>query len=105
MLNTKKETISDKLLSPEASPEARSYLTNTERLKAPKLSYWLQRCKKVLATNTYPSLDLNKNESDALYSLPFFKKFRISVMQISQQSYVPVWQKENGEVIADSFKI
>ena len=48
----------------------------------------------------------DKNKLDyEIHWVPFFRKFRKSVIQISQQSSVPVWQKENGEVIADSSKI
>ena len=48
----------------------------------------------------------DKNKLDyEIHWVPFFRKFRKSVIQISQQSSVPIWQKENGEVIADSFKI
>ena len=48
----------------------------------------------------------DKNKLDyKIHWVPFFRKYRKYVIQISNQSYVPVWQKENGEVIADSLKI
>ena len=48
----------------------------------------------------------DKNKLDyKIHWVPFFRKYRKSIINVSQQSSVPVWQKENGEVIVDSFKI
>ena len=50
------------------------------------------------------AFDHNKMDYE-IHWVPLFRKYRKSVIQLCQQSSVPVWQKENGEVIVDSFKI
>ena len=50
--------------------------------------------------------EFDKNKLDyEIHWVSFFRKYRKSVIHISHQSSVPVWQKENGDVIVDSFKI